>query len=403
MKESTKSKEIVTKELDSLRKEIRRLKTLNVSHYRSNAKENACNKLLNSLHRAQMQFIKSVEPSIIFDDLLKELLAMTLSEIGFLAEIVYTNKRNPYLSIRSIRYNDSNPETRALYNEFVYGGMKLYNLNTLYGAIICRGKPVVSNNFMQDSRRRTKLPKAHPAIHRFLGLPFYFEQKLVGVVCIANRPSDYTGKMVQFLQPFLATCGNILQATKNDQRHKLIERALIGSREELKKHKLHFQQLLENRTGKLTKSNQRLKVEILERKQAEDTLRRSQQELREHHNQLQEMVKGQTDKLLLMNKQLKQEILERRKIEEKLKQSLKKQHRTTQEIIKAMSVTVEMKDPYTAGHQRRVTDLVSAIASEMSFTENQINGIKMAAAIHDIGKLNVPIGILNKPCRLSDV
>jgi HD-GYP domain-containing protein (c-di-GMP phosphodiesterase class II) len=61
-----------------------------------------------------------------------------------------------------------------------------------------------------------------------------------------------------------------------------------------------------------------------------------------------------------------------------------------------------MRDPYTAGHQRRVAQLAPAIAQEMGFSEEQINGIYIAAIIHDVGKINVPVEILSKPSKLSE-
>jgi HD-GYP domain-containing protein (c-di-GMP phosphodiesterase class II) len=70
-------------------------------------------------------------------------------------------------------------------------------------------------------------------------------------------------------------------------------------------------------------------------------------------------------------------------------------------IIQAMSLTVEAKDPYTSGHQRRVSDLARAIAQEMNLPEDQIDGIRMSGAIHDIGKISVPSEILSKPTKLS--
>ena len=71
--------------------------------------------------------------------------------------------------------------------------------------------------------------------------------------------------------------------------------------------------------------------------------------------------------------------------------------------ITAMAVIVESKDPYTAGHQKRVMDIAIAIAEEMNLQEDKINGIRMAAMIHDIGKINVPAEILSKPGQLTDI
>ena len=71
--------------------------------------------------------------------------------------------------------------------------------------------------------------------------------------------------------------------------------------------------------------------------------------------------------------------------------------------IRVVASTVEVRDPYTAGHQRRVATLAKAIASEMGLTEHQIEGIFMAGVVHDLGKIYVPAEILSKPSRLNDI
>lgn len=71
--------------------------------------------------------------------------------------------------------------------------------------------------------------------------------------------------------------------------------------------------------------------------------------------------------------------------------------------VTAMAVIVESKDPYTAGHQKRVKDIAVAIAEEMNLPEDTIGGIRMAAMIHDIGKINIPAEILSKPGELTDI
>jgi PAS domain S-box-containing protein/putative nucleotidyltransferase with HDIG domain len=69
--------------------------------------------------------------------------------------------------------------------------------------------------------------------------------------------------------------------------------------------------------------------------------------------------------------------------------------------IEAMALTVETRDPYTAGHQRRVSNLARGIATEMGVSEAQIQGVRMAGVIHDIGKISVPGEILSKPGNIS--
>ncbi|MCX7923800.1 MAG: HD domain-containing protein [Clostridia bacterium] len=94
---------------------------------------------------------------------------------------------------------------------------------------------------------------------------------------------------------------------------------------------------------------------------------------------------------------------EKAKAEERLRQSYGKLQKAMEGTIEAIARVVEMRDPYTAGHQRRVAKLASAIAEEMGFSEEIITGIRMAGIIHDIGKISVPAEILSKPGKLSQI
>ena len=71
--------------------------------------------------------------------------------------------------------------------------------------------------------------------------------------------------------------------------------------------------------------------------------------------------------------------------------------------VGAIASTVEARDLYTAGHQQRVASLAVAIARNLGLPEAQIEGLKLAAIIHDVGKIEIPSDILNKPGRLSDL
>ncbi len=74
-----------------------------------------------------------------------------------------------------------------------------------------------------------------------------------------------------------------------------------------------------------------------------------------------------------------------------------------EQSIQTIAAIVEARDPYTAGHQRRVAELATAIAREMALTEDQVNAIYFAAIIHDLGKIHIPAEILSKPSKLNDI
>jgi putative two-component system response regulator len=129
----------------------------------------------------------------------------------------------------------------------------------------------------------------------------------------------------------------------------------------------------------------------------ENALRRRQLEIdnRLHRENLEQMVLKRTA-------ELRESILRLKKTEKELREREERLGRTLGGVIQAMSMTVETRDPYTAGHQQRVADLAQAIATEMGLSRQQIEGIAMTGMIHDLGKMSVPSDILSKPTRLSE-
>ena len=94
---------------------------------------------------------------------------------------------------------------------------------------------------------------------------------------------------------------------------------------------------------------------------------------------------------------------ERYRAEGELEKSLETLRKTLSAIIEAMERTVEVRDPYTAGHQRRVADLARSIANHMKLSKDTLDGIRIGGILHDIGKIYVPIDILMKPRKLTTV
>ncbi len=88
--------------------------------------------------------------------------------------------------------------------------------------------------------------------------------------------------------------------------------------------------------------------------------------------------------------------------EKELEKNFHKLRRISDETVNALASTFEKRDPYTAGHQKRVVQLATAIAKEMGLSEEQVEGIRVAGTLHDIGKIHVPAEILTKPSQLND-
>lgn len=93
----------------------------------------------------------------------------------------------------------------------------------------------------------------------------------------------------------------------------------------------------------------------------------------------------------------------RNHLEEQVEERTRELRANLLEFVTAMAATIEVRDPYTAGHQRRVAHLATAIARELRLPEDQIEGLKLASVVHDIGKIQVPVEILSKPGRLTNL
>jgi PAS domain S-box-containing protein/putative nucleotidyltransferase with HDIG domain len=87
--------------------------------------------------------------------------------------------------------------------------------------------------------------------------------------------------------------------------------------------------------------------------------------------------------------------------EDELKRTLETLRKSIGGVTQAMSSIVESRDPYTAGHQKRVADLARAIAQEMGLSQDQIDAVRLAGMLHDIGKIAIPAEILTNPGKLS--
>ena len=97
------------------------------------------------------------------------------------------------------------------------------------------------------------------------------------------------------------------------------------------------------------------------------------------------------------------DITEHKRVEEELQRSLERLERTFNETVQALALAIRTRNPYMAGHQRRVTQLATAIAEEMGLPEEQVEGIRVAGLIHDIGKISVPVEILSNPEGITEL
>lgn len=97
------------------------------------------------------------------------------------------------------------------------------------------------------------------------------------------------------------------------------------------------------------------------------------------------------------------ELLRRKQAEKALKESLARVTEVQYGTIEALATVTETRDPYTAGHQRRVTRLACAVARELGLPADRVAGLRVMGLLHDIGKISIPAEILSKPGKLSEI
>jgi HD-GYP domain-containing protein (c-di-GMP phosphodiesterase class II) len=130
---------------------------------------------------------------------------------------------------------------------------------------------------------------------------------------------------------------------------------------------------------------------------------RAEQQVRALNCNLERLVCQRTAELQRSNEQLRREVSHRRRIQAELQESLSYLRKVMGGAVLAIAATVEKRDPYTSGHQRRVAELARAIGLEVGLDPDQLEGLYIASAIHDIGKVSLPAEILSKPSQLSSL
>jgi len=98
-----------------------------------------------------------------------------------------------------------------------------------------------------------------------------------------------------------------------------------------------------------------------------------------------------------------QDVTERMRAQEEIRNYITRIEAMIAGTVNSISIMVELRDPYTSGHERRVGELSAAIAAKMGLDENTQRGLRYAGAVHDVGKLAVPADLLSKPGRLTAV
>ncbi|HJR22043.1 MAG TPA: PAS domain-containing protein, partial [Dongiaceae bacterium] len=186
--------------------------------------------LLDAVRQIQSSYIGGTDPKNAYEQMLATLLHVTHSAYGFVGEIRHDEAGKPYLKAHAVTNIAWNEETRRLYAESAAQGLEFRNLDTLFGAAITSGEPVIANDPATDPRRGGR-PEGHPPLRCFLGVPLHAGQDMVGLMGVANRPGGYDEAIVRFLEPLTNTCGSVIAAIQADAQQAAVEaelRATVG-------------------------------------------------------------------------------------------------------------------------------------------------------------------------------
>ncbi len=177
----------------------------------TNQKDNASAALLSALAQSLTVYSTSESVTQAFVQLLPEVLRVSQSPFGFLAEIRYSAPNKPYLYSHAV--TDIYKPGFGLYD--IVTELQFHNLDTLNGAIMIGRRPVLTNDPPNDPRSGG-LPFGHAGLKAFLGLPFLVDDDLVGATSLGDRPGGYSEREVELLTP-LCEIGGLLIATHRNR------------------------------------------------------------------------------------------------------------------------------------------------------------------------------------------
>jgi len=187
------------------------------------------NQVLGIINQAQLQFIRDVEPRIFFETVLRQILTLTGSEIGFIGEVLY-EQGVPHLEMFTVTNIAWSDEVRKQYEAAQQQGrgIEIHKQDTLIGKVLLTSEPLISNA-PQGDPRAGGFPDGHPVVTSFLAVPVIKGGKQIGMIGLGNRLDGYNAQTIEELQPLVNMLGNLIEALGNEQRRKRAEETLRES------------------------------------------------------------------------------------------------------------------------------------------------------------------------------
>jgi|GEM_PF-486260 len=168
--------------------------------------------------RMRGAYVAGQSPEAIFDAALTEILRISGSRCGYIAELHTDERGRPYQQCLVVSNVGRDEPTRRFYETHTPKDFVFHAMNGLTAAAVVSGEPVIANDPENDPRYSGRLPEDHPPLAAFLGLPLFHGRECVGSLGLSNREGGYDDTLVAYLRPVLDACAQIIERLRAERR-----------------------------------------------------------------------------------------------------------------------------------------------------------------------------------------
>ncbi|MDD5390046.1 MAG: PAS domain S-box protein [Gallionellaceae bacterium] len=190
------------------------------------------NEILECVSRLLTLYVGDSDADTVFSTALADILRLTGSQYGFIAELKHEADGTPYLQSLAITRMDWSEAARRFYDENAPSGFRFSARDSLAAAVL-DGAPVIANDPAHDPRSCGRLPPGHPSLDAFLGLPLLRGGKILGSIGLANRVGGYDEALVAELRPVVEACAQLVAACHSERARQRTEMELRAREREL--------------------------------------------------------------------------------------------------------------------------------------------------------------------------